>query len=130
MVESATGVAPGTSAPEARVGWGFIARYVLAFASTSLVLIAPLLVTLALKVERLVGSDASHAWVSVHIPAANGAGQWMDLDPTNGRAPGEDYVALAVGRDYSDVSPLRGVIHGGAHHRLHVAVTVTPTIAA
>ena len=57
MVESATGVASGTSAPEARVGWGFIARYVLAFASTSLVLIAPLLVTLALKVERLVGGE-------------------------------------------------------------------------
>ena len=40
----------------------------------------------------------------------------LDLDPTNGRAPGEDYVTLATGRDYSDVSPLRGVIHGGARH--------------
>ena len=50
----------------------------------------------------------------------------LDLDPTNDRAPGEDYVTLATGRDYSDVSPLRGVIHGGARHKLHVAVTVTP----
>ena len=75
---------------------------------------------------RLVGCDASHAWVSIYLPAADGPGQWADLDPTNGRAPGEDYVVVASGRDYSDVSPLRGVIHGGARHELHVAVTVTP----
>jgi transglutaminase-like putative cysteine protease len=75
---------------------------------------------------RLVGSDASHAWVSVYLPAQDGGGEWLDLDPTNDRAAGEDYVTLAVGRDYSDVSPMRGVIHGGAHHTLRVAVTVTP----
>lgn len=75
---------------------------------------------------RLVGSDASHAWVSVYLPGAHGPGQWVDLDPTNDRAPGEDYVTLAIGRDYSDLSPMRGVIHGGARHTLHVAVTVTP----
>ena len=75
---------------------------------------------------RLVGSDASHAWVSVYLPAAEGPGQWVDLDPTNDRAAGEDYVTLAIGRDYGDVSPVRGVIHGGAHHTLRVAVTVTP----
>lgn len=81
---------------------------------------------------RLLGSDASHAWVSVHVPALDGPGHWLDLDPTNCREAGEDYVTLAIGRDYSDVSPLRGVIHGGAHHDLHVAVTVTQasTIAA
>ncbi len=73
---------------------------------------------------RLVGSDASHAWVSVYLPGETGAGSWCDLDPTNNRPPGEDYVTLATGRDYSDVSPIRGVIHGGAHHTLHVAVTV------
>jgi transglutaminase-like putative cysteine protease len=78
---------------------------------------------------RLVGSDASHAWVSLYVPAAGGAGSWVDLDPTNGRVPGEDYVTLAVGRDYSDVSPLRGVIHGGARHELQVAVTVRPVAA-
>jgi len=74
---------------------------------------------------RLVGSDASHAWVSVYLPDDDGGG-WVDLDPTNDRGAGEDYVTLAIGRDYSDVSPMRGVIHGGAHHTLKVAVTVTP----
>ena len=82
---------------------------------------------------RLVGSDASHAWVSVYLPEPQNsavAGRWCDFDPTNNRdgwgSPGEDYVTLAVGRDYADVSPLRGVIHGGANHRLKVAVTVEP----
>lgn len=79
---------------------------------------------------RLVGSDASHAWVAVYLPGADGPGTWADLDPTNDRAPGEDYVTLAIGRDYSDVSPMRGVIHGGANHSLRVAVTVTPTESA
>ena len=76
---------------------------------------------------RLVGSDASHAWVSIYLPDENGAaGAWADLDPTNDRMPGEDYVRLATGRDYSDVSPIRGVIHGGANHTMRVAVTVSP----
>jgi transglutaminase-like putative cysteine protease len=76
---------------------------------------------------RLVGSDASHAWVSVYLPAEDpSAGAWADLDPTNDRMPGDDYVRLATGRDYADVSPIRGVIHGGAHHTLRVAVTVSP----
>ncbi len=75
---------------------------------------------------RLVGSDASHAWVSLYLPGDGTPGQWTDFDPTNRRTPGEDYVLLATGRDYSDVSPIRGVIHGGANHQLHVAVTVTP----
>lgn len=79
---------------------------------------------------RLVGCDASHAWVSLYVPGRDGAGEWADLDPTNCRAPGEDYVVLAIGRDYSDVSPMRGVIHGGARHELHVAVTVTPVESA
>ena len=81
---------------------------------------------------RLVGSDASHAWVSIYLPGGDAKtpapGQWCDLDPTNNRAPGEDYVTLAHGRDYSDVSPLRGVIHGGARHTLTVAVTVEPVL--
>jgi len=76
--------------------------------------------------RRLVGSDASHAWVSIYMPGPDGDGDWTDLDPTNNRAPGDDYVTLAVGRDYSDISPIRGVIHGGANHTLRVAVTVTP----
>jgi transglutaminase-like putative cysteine protease len=82
--------------------------------------------------QRLVGSDASHAWVSVYLPdvADPMGGRWCDFDPTNNRdgwdSPGEDYVTLALGRDFADVSPLRGVIHGGAHHTLNVAVTVEP----
>ena len=76
---------------------------------------------------RLVGSDASHAWASVYVPAVETSeGRWYDFDPTNNRAPGEDYVTLALGRDYADVAPLRGVIHGGAKHTLSVAVTVEP----
>ncbi|RYZ11536.1 MAG: transglutaminase family protein, partial [Comamonadaceae bacterium] len=75
---------------------------------------------------RLVGADASHAWVSVYVPGHAGAGDWIDFDPTNGRQPGEDYITLAIGRDYSDVSPMRGVLHGGARHTLSVAVTVQP----
>ena len=81
---------------------------------------------------RLVGADASHAWASLYLPdeaeAADGqkrAGTWADLDPTNDRAPGPDYVTLAIGRDYGDVAPLRGVIQG-SDHVLTVAVTVTP----
>ncbi|MBU3624346.1 transglutaminase family protein [Polynucleobacter sp. AP-Latsch-80-C2] len=84
---------------------------------------------------RLIGGDASHAWASVYVPSidSNGqlsAGMWCDLDPTNNRwgysSPGEDYVHLAQGRDYADVSPVRGVIHGSADHILDVAVTVRP----
>ena len=77
---------------------------------------------------RLIGCDASHAWASIYCPSEGitEAGQWFDFDPTNNRAPGEDYVTLATGRDFLDVSPLRGVIRGGAQHTLNVAVTVTP----
>ena len=80
---------------------------------------------------RLIGCDASHAWASVYCPASDdtSAGQWFDFDPTNNRAPGEDYVTLATGRDFLDVSPLRGVIRGGAQHTLDVAVTVTPVVS-
>ncbi len=87
---------------------------------------------------RLIGSDASHAWASVYCPAVNASGEvdrvmpgcWLDFDPTNDRSPGEDYVTLATGRDFLDVSPMRGVIRGGARHALNVAVTVTPMEAS
>ena len=79
---------------------------------------------------KLKGSDASHAWVSVYVPDLPINQRWCDLDPTNNRAgwhsPGVDYVSLATGRDFSDVSPIRGVIHGGASHTLSVGVTVEP----
>lgn len=79
---------------------------------------------------KLRGSDASHAWAAVYVPDLPEGARWIDLDPTNDRAgwpsPGEDYVTLATGRDFSDVSPMRGVIHGGASHTLRVGVTVEP----
>ena len=71
---------------------------------------------------RLVGADASHAWVSVYCPI-NG---WVDLDPTNDVIPGLRHVTVAWGRDYGDVTPLRGVLLGGAEHRLFVGVSVVP----
>jgi len=77
---------------------------------------------------RMLGGDASHAWVSVCLPDLPAERRWCDFDPTNDRwgwgAPGEDYVVLAIGRDFADVSPIRGVIHGGAQHDLRVSVTV------
>ncbi len=76
---------------------------------------------------RLIGADASHAWVEVYDPAWPEDGGWLQLDPTNDRAPGNDYVMLSVGRDYADVTPLRGVIRGGgADQVLTVGVTVEP----
>lgn len=70
----------------------------------------------------LVGAGATHAWVAVWCPPFG----WVELDPTNGKFAGTDHVALAWGRDFSDVSPLRGVILGGAAHELSVRVVVEP----
>ncbi|AJK49238.1 hypothetical protein, transglutaminase-like protein [Burkholderia plantarii] len=76
---------------------------------------------------RLIGADASHAWVEAYDPAWPEDGGWLQLDPTNDRAPGNDYVMLSIGRDYADVTPLRGVIRGGgADQVLAVGVTVEP----
>lgn len=69
------------------------------------------------------GADASHAWVAVWCGEAAG---WVHLDPTNDLVVSEDHVAVAWGRDFSDVSPLRGVILGGGAHSVEVAVTVSP----
>ncbi|EXI74929.1 MAG TPA: transglutaminase family protein [Candidatus Accumulibacter phosphatis] len=74
---------------------------------------------------RMVGADASHAWVSVFCPELEG-GRWVDFDPTNNLLPDTQHITLAWGRDFADVSPLRGVILGGDAHELAVAVTVTP----
>ena len=71
---------------------------------------------------RLTGADASHAWLSVYCPH-NG---WVDLDPTNDVIADERHITIGWGRDYSDVSPLRGVLLGGAGHRLFVGVSVVP----
>lgn len=71
---------------------------------------------------RLVGADATHAWVSVFCGDAG----WVDLDPTNDQIPAGRHVLLAWGRDYEDVSPLKGVILGGGDHAVRVAVDVVP----
>jgi transglutaminase-like putative cysteine protease len=71
---------------------------------------------------RLVGADASHAWVSVYCPGAG----WLDVDPTNNLIPFQSHVTLAWGRDYGDVSPVRGVILGGRDHKLEVGVDMEP----
>jgi len=71
---------------------------------------------------RLVGADASHAWVSAYCPGIG----WLDVDPTNNLVPSNGHVTLAWGRDYSDVSPLRGLILGGGAHKLHVGVDMEP----
>lgn len=71
---------------------------------------------------RLVGADASHAWVSVYCPL-NG---WVDMDPTNDCLVDDEHVTLAWGRDFSDVTPMRGVILGGGEQTLQVRVTVAP----
>ena len=72
----------------------------------------------------MLGADASHAWVGLWCPMADGsASRWLELDPTNKLLPATAHVRLAVGRDYGDVAPLRGVIRGGGgEHRLEVRV--------
>jgi len=71
---------------------------------------------------RLVGADASHAWVSAYCPEIG----WLDVDPTNNLVPSKGHVTLAWGRDYGDVSPLRGLILGGGAHKLQVGVDMEP----
>lgn len=76
--------------------------------------------------EKLRGSDASHAWFAVFVPgmAADGSGAWVDFDPTNGKMITEEYIVTARGRDFGDVSPLKGILFGGGKHVLKVEVDV------
>jgi transglutaminase-like putative cysteine protease len=69
-----------------------------------------------------VGIDATHAWLSVYCPGQG----WIDVDPTNNQMPGDAYALLAWGRDYDDVSPVKGVILGGGRHSVRVSVNVDP----
>ena len=71
---------------------------------------------------RLVGADASHAWISVFAPDIG----WTDFDPTNDLLPSDEHVTVAHGRDFSDVTPLKGVILGGGRHEVRVSVDVEP----
>ena len=72
--------------------------------------------------EYLIGADASHAWFSVYLPNHG----WIDFDPTNNLLPGDRHVTVSWGRDFADVTPLKGVVRGGGQHALTVSVTVEP----
>ena len=74
----------------------------------------------------VVGDQASHAWVSAYCPELG----WVDFDPTNNVVPVDGHVTLAWGRDYSDVSPLRGVIFGGGEHVIKVSVEISRLASA
>jgi transglutaminase-like putative cysteine protease len=75
---------------------------------------------------RLVGDEASHAWISFFCPGAG----WIDLDPTNNQIPHDHHIVLAWGRDYDDVSPIKGVILGGGDHTVKVTVEITSLASA
>jgi transglutaminase-like putative cysteine protease len=94
--------------------WGLPARYVSGYLLTH----APDDGT------AMLGADASHAWVQVWCPGTPGVGDgWLDLDPTNQVLPDTGHVRVAVGRDFGDVTPPRGVIRGGGRHTLTVGVS-------
>ena len=69
---------------------------------------------------RLIGADASHAWLTVYCPVFG----WVGFDPTNNLIPSTKHILLAWGRDFDDVSPIKGVLLGGGRHSLSVAVDV------
>ncbi len=71
---------------------------------------------------RLIGADASHAWVSAFSPDHG----WIDFDPTNNQIPAMQHITLAWGCDYSDVAPIKGVFIGGGKHAMTVSVDVLP----
>ncbi|HZZ70780.1 MAG TPA: transglutaminase family protein [Pirellulales bacterium] len=71
---------------------------------------------------KLIGVDASHAWLAVFVPSYG----WLDFDPTNNQIPGQRHLTLGWGRDYGDVCPIKGTFLGGGTHRMQVAVDVRP----
>lgn len=95
-------------------GLGLAARYVSGYIRT---------VKPGDRGDGLRGADASHAWLSVWCGPEHG---WIDLDPTNNLICSDEHVTLALGRDYGDISPIRGVVLGGGPHRIGVAVELLP----
>ena len=89
---------------------GLAARYVSGYLETLPVADQP----------QLIGTAASHAWMSVYCPELG----WVDFDPTNDLMPSDRHIIVAWGRDYSDVTPLKGTILGGGEHELKVEVEV------
>ncbi len=69
---------------------------------------------------KLRGADASHAWFAAYVPGEG----WLDFDPTNDKMPEDQHITTAVGRDFGDVTPIKGVLYGGGEHSLHVSVDV------
>ncbi|SEQ33772.1 Transglutaminase-like enzyme, putative cysteine protease [Hyunsoonleella jejuensis] len=74
--------------------------------------------------EKLIGTDASHAWFSVYIPNFG----WVDFDPTNNQIPSNQHIVVSYGRDYYDVPPLKGVIFSTGKNKLKVAVDIRPAV--
>jgi transglutaminase-like putative cysteine protease len=70
--------------------------------------------------EKLFGVDASHAWFSIYIPNTG----WIDFDPTNNIIPSQQHITIGWGRDYADITPLKGVILSSGKHKLSVSVDV------
>ncbi len=68
--------------------------------------------------EKLTGADATHAWVALFVPGSG----WIDYDPTNNLKPYDQHVTLAVGRDFADITPLKGIMFGGGNQVLDVSV--------
>lgn len=97
---------------------GLAARYVSGYLRAG-----PIRTTSAAATSAI-GAGATHAWVAVYTPPFG----WLEFDPTNDAWVGTDHVAVAWGRDFGDVSPLHGVLLGGATHELSVSVDVEPII--
>jgi transglutaminase-like putative cysteine protease len=70
--------------------------------------------------DKLIGADASHAWFAVYHPGLG----WFDFDPTNNHCPDDRHITVAWGRDYGDVTPLKGVVYGGGQQQATVSVEV------
>ena len=70
--------------------------------------------------DKLIGADASHAWFAVYHPGLG----WFDFDPTNNHCPDNRHITVAWGRDYGDVTPLKGVVYGGGQQQATVSVEV------
>lgn len=74
--------------------------------------------------EKLIGTDASHAWFSMYIPKFG----WVDFDPTNNQIPKNQHIIVAHGRDYYDVPPLKGVIYSSGKNKMKVEVDIRPAV--
>ncbi|SIN76273.1 transglutaminase family protein [Algoriphagus halophilus] len=70
---------------------------------------------------KLIGSDASHAWIAIYIPEHG----WVEFDATNNLLVNDKHIRVAVGRDFADVTPLKGIVYSGSEQEMKVSVDVT-----